>query len=58
MSIIKIIVYDFGESNRRVDGARHMIKMTYNVMCEVYKFKNLGSVVQRNGGFEEDVGSI
>jgi len=51
----KIIVYNFRESNREIDRTRHSSKKGGYVVCKVNRFKYLGSVVQRNGGFVEDV---
>ena len=47
----EVIVFDFGES----DSARQVMKMGDDEVGEVDKFKYLGSVVQNNGGNEEDV---
>jgi len=42
----EVIVYDYGGSNREIDGAMHgVMNMKDDVVYEVNRFKVLGSVV-------------
>ena len=49
------IEYDFGEREHRGNRERLEIKLSGDVVGEVERFKYLGSVIQKDGGFEEDM---
>jgi len=54
-SKIEYVEFDFGGRVHGANKERQAMKMSGDVVCKVERFKYLGSVLQRNGCFEENV---
>lgn len=48
-------MYDFGEKKYEVNKERQIIKFSGNKICETERFKYLRSVLQNDGGLEENM---